>query len=104
MIVQVDYIWIPLSFLSDAAEQPAEAGALEMSPGTLDHASFAETEGVSSGKKSDTAFLNKADNVQLQEMHDQLADFEDEISLVESQKSIVPRRHLRMIIDLEDNE
>lgn len=79
----------------------------------VDHAGLVpETGGISRGKPSDIASMEEeADDMQSQEMldklGDELADFEDETSVVvESQKIVAStsRRHLRMIVDVEDDE
>nr|XP_027108626.1 uncharacterized protein LOC113728274 [Coffea arabica] len=75
--------------LRDATEKLAEVRTLDMGSGTSEHAALLKL---------------KASGGQPQKLHDELADFEGEVSPVESQKSIVSRRHLRMIMDLDDDE
>ena len=80
----------------------------------LDHSGLVpETGGISSGKPSDIAStVEAAGDTQTQEMHDdklgdELADFEDETSVVAESRRFVAstsRRHLRMIMELEDDE
>nr|XP_027110166.1 protein timeless homolog isoform X1 [Coffea arabica] len=90
--------------LRDATEKLAEVRTLDMGSGTSEHAGFTETEGLWGVNQSVSALTNEANNRQPQKLHDELADFEGEVSPVESQKSIVSRRHLRMIMDLDDDE
>ncbi|KAA8539990.1 hypothetical protein F0562_026682 [Nyssa sinensis] len=91
-------------------EQPTEMEAAEINDVTFDHAGNAEAEasGISSRKPLGVAFVDNADNLQHQKLHnklaDELADFEDDATPVVSQTSAVLRRKLRMVIDFEDDE
>ncbi|KAL3521589.1 hypothetical protein ACH5RR_019738 [Cinchona calisaya] len=90
--------------LRHVTEKSAEVGIFEMSSDSLEHSGFVQTEGLGRVNQSEITIVNETDKTQSQEMHDELADSEDEVSIAESQKSIVSRRHLRLIMDLEDDE
>ncbi|KAK2983623.1 hypothetical protein RJ640_023157 [Escallonia rubra] len=95
------------SVLGIRNEQSTEMGVAESEDAAANH-DEAEATGGSSGQNIGLAFVDKAGHLQCQQLEDELADdfpdFGDDETPVSSEKAVVIRRKLRMVVDLEDDE
>ena len=86
----------------DRPKQSSEMEVAEIGDYSFEQIVDAEETDIRSGKQLSAAHVDKIDDLQHQQLHDELADFVDDVAAVESQKSAGLRRKFR--IDLEDDE
>ncbi|CAI9092343.1 OLC1v1027545C1 [Oldenlandia corymbosa var. corymbosa] len=109
-----------INLSEDESPSPVHLNAFEQSAGVeeseTEHAAAAagntgsaDPEGFTSGKPSDSASLEEADDMEMQtkvvhdRLADELADYDDEISVVGSEIR-APSLRRRMIMDLDDDD